>query len=95
MNELRVSVWGCLQQPLTLCIRVSVCVSGPMGVGKGHVLSWLSTQGLFPLEFIAHIGTTSSVPPSPRRMPCSENGYSMWKHVTEMCLLMYCGVNHI
>lgn len=30
-------------------------LSGPMGVGKGHVLSWLSTQGLFPLEFIAHI----------------------------------------
>ena len=29
--------------------------SGPMGVGKGHVLSWLSTQGLFPLEFVAHI----------------------------------------
>ena len=26
-----------------------------MGVGKGHVLSWLSSQGLFPLEFIVHI----------------------------------------
>lgn len=28
---------------------------GPMGVGKGHVLSWLSKQGLFPLEYIVHI----------------------------------------
>lgn len=28
---------------------------GPMGVGKGHVLSWLSQRGFFPVEYIAHI----------------------------------------
>jgi hypothetical protein len=28
---------------------------GPMGVGKGHVLSWLSKRGLFPVEYIVHI----------------------------------------
>jgi hypothetical protein len=32
-----------------------VYTCGPMGVGKGHVLSWLSKQGLFPLEYIVHI----------------------------------------
>mmetsp|Transcript_2746 Transcript_2746/g.4127 ORF Transcript_2746/g.4127 Transcript_2746/m.4127 type:complete len:779 (+) Transcript_2746:248-2584(+) len=32
-----------------------VYTCGPMGVGKGHVLSWLSSQGLFPLEFVAHV----------------------------------------
>mmetsp|Transcript_18 Transcript_18/g.36 ORF Transcript_18/g.36 Transcript_18/m.36 type:complete len:750 (+) Transcript_18:51-2300(+) len=32
-----------------------VYTCGPMGVGKGHVLSWLSEQGLFPLEFIVHV----------------------------------------
>ena len=28
---------------------------GAFGVGKSHVLSWLSSQGLFPLEYIVHI----------------------------------------
>jgi hypothetical protein len=32
-----------------------VFTCGPFGVGKGHVLSWLSSQGLFPLEYIVHI----------------------------------------
>jgi hypothetical protein len=25
------------------------------GVGKGHVLNWLSAQKLFPLEYIVHV----------------------------------------
>jgi len=28
---------------------------GPMGVGKGHVLSWMSRNGYFPLENIVHV----------------------------------------
>jgi hypothetical protein len=28
---------------------------GAFGSGKGHVLSWLSGQGLFPLEYIVHV----------------------------------------
>lgn len=28
---------------------------GAFGAGKGHVLTWLSHQGLFPLEYIVHI----------------------------------------
>ena len=32
------------------------CVCDNMqGVGKGHVLSWLSAQKLFPLEYVVHV----------------------------------------
>jgi hypothetical protein len=32
-----------------------VYTCGPMGAGKGHVLSWMSENGYFPLEDIVHI----------------------------------------
>lgn len=32
-----------------------VFTCGPMGVGKGHTLSWMSKQGFFPLEGIVHV----------------------------------------
>ena len=55
------------QQWQDAAIRASVCKTDPQarpwmiftcgafGVGKGHVLSWLSEQGLFPLEYIVHV----------------------------------------
>ena len=32
-----------------------VFTCGPMGAGKGYVMSWMSSSGLFPLEQIVHI----------------------------------------
>lgn len=32
-----------------------VYTCGPMGVGKGHVLNWLSAEKLFPLEYVVHV----------------------------------------
>ena len=32
-----------------------VYTCGPMGVGKGFALSWMSQHGFFPLENIVHI----------------------------------------
>jgi hypothetical protein len=32
-----------------------VFTCGPMGAGKGYVLSWMSRNGYFPLETIVHI----------------------------------------
>jgi len=32
-----------------------VYTCGPMGAGKGHVLSWMSRNGFFPIEDIVHI----------------------------------------
>lgn len=32
-----------------------ICTCGPMGAGKGYVLSWLSEKKFFPLESIVHV----------------------------------------